>query len=207
MTEAMQGPMGTLGRLSSREQVMVGVLALVLLTVSGGGMTWFVAQRLDRAERRLNERRETLATIESLEGRYRAAELETKRTNDKIKQNPVQLFSLLNRVASELGLKLDNLNERHSPLKDAGIDEVSVEVALKDMSITKLNKFLEKLEGPPHSGLVKVTKLKVKTAFQNDQMLDINMTVSTYRLLGGAGPPAETTPSPAPPAAAPKGKP
>ncbi|MEW5848391.1 MAG: type II secretion system protein GspM [Myxococcota bacterium] len=172
-------------RLSSREQIMLGVLGVVLLLFLVAGITYVVSRQLDRAERRLNERREQLALIEGLEGKYRAAESEQAQQRAKLQRNPVQLFSLLQKSAGELGLKLDNLNERKSAIKEAGVDEISVDVTLKEMSITKLNKFLEKMEGPPNTGLVKVTKLKVKTGFQNEDLLDVNMTVSTYRAQGG----------------------
>jgi type II secretory pathway component PulM len=187
MNESLQGALSSFGRLSERERVMVTVLAVVLLVAAAAGVTFLVGKRLDRAERRLQERREQLSTIEGLEGRFRQTGQEQAATKARLQRNPVQLFSLLQKSAGELGLKLDNLNERRSPIKEAGVDEVSVDVTLKDVSITKLSKFMEKMEGPPNTGLVKVTKLKVKTGFQNEDLLDVTMTVSTYRAHGATG--------------------
>jgi len=187
MSDTMQNAVGAFSRLSSREQIMVVVMVVALLLGAVGGITLLVGSRLDKADRRLNERRTQLATIESMESRFRAAEAEQNSTKLRLKNNNVSLFSLLNSVANEVGLKVDNLNERRSVLKEAGVDEISVDVTLKDLSITKLNKILEKLEGPPNTGLVKVTKLKIKTSFTNDEVLDVNMTVSTYKLSAGGG--------------------
>lgn len=186
MSEGLQSAAGAFSRMSSREQVLVVVLAVVLGLFVVAGISLAVSNRLKRSERTLVERREQLVQIEALEGRYRAAEAEQNAQRQRLRNNPVQLFSLLNRTAHDLGLELDNLNERTTPIKEAGVNEVSVEVTLKGISITKLNKFIEKLEGPPNTGLVKITKLKTKTAYADAELLDISMTVSTYRLAAGA---------------------
>ena len=77
-----------------------------------------------------------------------------QRGPQRLQRNTVSLFSLLNKTARDLGMELDNLNERNTPIKEAGITEVSVDLSLKGLSITKLNKLLEKLEGPPSTGMV-----------------------------------------------------
>ncbi|MBI5497802.1 MAG: type II secretion system protein M [Deltaproteobacteria bacterium] len=195
MSDSMQSAAGAFSRLTSREQVLVVFLAVVLLLFAVGGIYLLVGNRLAREERRLQERRDQLQMIEGLEGRYRQAEAEQNQQRQKLQRNPVQLFSLLNKTAHDLGMGLDNLNERTTPIKEAGINEISVDVTLKGLSITKLNKFLEKLEGPPNTGLVKVTKLKAKTAFADPELLDVSMTVATYRLQAGATPGAEAAPA------------
>ena len=45
----------------------------------------------------------------------------------------------------------------------------------------KLNTFLEKIEGKSSNGLVKIMKLKVKTRYDNAELLDVGMTVSTWQ--------------------------
>jgi type II secretory pathway component PulM len=183
MTEPVGGG-SAFQRLSSREQTMVVGLAVVLVLVLVLGLGLLVQARLKKATLRLSERRDQLSMVEALEGQYRAAEAEQNQQRQTLQRNNVQLFSLLNKTATELGLKLDNLNERTTPIKDTGVAEVSVDVSLKDISITKLHKFMEKLENPS-AGVVKVTKLKVKTSFANEENLDISMTVSTYRITSG----------------------
>lgn len=187
MTDAVGGGGSAFARLSSREQTMVIGMAVVLSLVLLLGLGFLVQGRLRKAEIRLGEAREKLHMVEALEGQYRVAEADQKEQRRKLQQNNVQLFSLLNKTATELGMKVDNLNEHTVPLKDSGVAEVSVDVSLKDMSITKLHKFLEKLENPTGGGVVKVTKLKVKTSFTNEENLDVSMTVATYRITGGGG--------------------
>jgi len=84
-------------------------------------------------------------------------------------------------VAQELGLTLNDLNERRTPIKESGIDEISVDVNLKQMSIDKLDAFLEKIEDGKYGGMVKVLKIKVKTRYDNPELLDVTMKVATYK--------------------------
>lgn len=186
MSETMHNALGALGQLSARERVLVALLGAVMAALLTFGAVWLVGSRLDKAERRLDERKEQLALIEGLQGKYRVAEQHQREQSKKLESNAVSLFSLLQKTAGELGLTLDNLNERKSPIKEANVDEISVDVSLPKVSITKLNKFLEKMEGYPNTGLVKVTKLKVKTNFTNEDLLDVHMTVATYRVHGKA---------------------
>jgi hypothetical protein len=194
----MQTAAGAFQRMNSREQVLVVSLAVVLGVLGVGGVSLMVSNRLKKADLRLTERREQLAVIEALEGRYKQAEQEQAQQKMKLQRNTVQLFSLLNKTAHDVGLELKDLNERKTPIKEAGINEISVDVTFKGLSITKLNKILEKLEGGTNTGLVKVTKLKAKTSFSNPEDLDVTMTVCTYTLLGGTGAvdPAEAPGSP-----------
>lgn len=186
MSDAMQNAASAFSRLTSREQVLVVVLGVALVLATVGGISLLVGNRLKKADQRLAERREQLQVIEALEGRYRQAEQEQLAQRQRLQRNTVSLFSLLNKSARELGMELDNLNERNTPIKEAGITEVSVDLSLKGLSITKLNKLLEKLEGPPNTGLVKITKLKARTSFSDPELLDVSMTVCTYKLAAGA---------------------
>ena len=108
-------------------------------------------------------------------------EKEAKEQANKLQGKNISLFSLLQTSASELGLSLKDLNEKKTPLKDTELIQVSVEVNLKEVSIDKLTSFLKSVESKEGKDLVKVTRLKTKTRFDNDQLLDVRMTVSTWR--------------------------
>jgi multidrug efflux pump subunit AcrB len=170
-----------LGRMSDRERRLVGITAAVAVVVFAAGIVYFGNGWLSSKEKRVASMRTSLEQILALESQYRDAEAREKKNAQRLKSNPVALFSLLQSSAGDLGLTLNDLNERKVPLKDSGITQVSVEVNLKQVSIDKLSAFLEKIEGARSNGLVKVTKLKVKTRFDNDQLLDVNMTVATWK--------------------------
>ncbi|HEY1097318.1 MAG TPA: hypothetical protein VGF99_00260, partial [Myxococcota bacterium] len=93
----------------------------------------------------------------------------------------------------DVGLQLSDLNERRLPVKDSDLSEVTVDVTLKDISIDKLVQLLEKIEGKTTGGVVKVTKLKVKTMLATPDMLEVGLTVSTWR--GPAAAAAGTAPA------------
>jgi hypothetical protein len=87
----------------------------------------------------------------------------------------------MQKAAQDVGLSLTDLNERRLPVKDSDLSEVTVDVTLKDISIDKLVTLLEKIEGRTTGGVVKVTKLKAKTMVANPEMLEVVLTVSTWR--------------------------
>lgn len=180
-TGSLSGVKGALSRMSDRERKLVGLTgAVAALLLFGGAFLW-VDKTLDGKARRVRDLNESLQQVLALEGQYKAAEARDRQNAMRLRTNNVSLFSLLQTAAGQLGLTLNDLNERKVPLKNGDIEEVSVEVNLKQVSIDKLNLFLEKIEGKSSGGLVKIVKLKVKTRHDNPELLDVNMTVATWK--------------------------
>ena len=177
------------GRMNERERrlamITVGVaLVLVLLggiTLGGGSLA--------KRQRLVATRRGEIAQLDALRGKYQEAVMAETRSQQRIKSNTATLFSLMQKSAGEVGLPLTDLNERRTPVKDAAeLNEVSVDVTLKEISVDKLATLLEKVEGKRNDGVVKVMKLKVKTRFDNPELLETSMTVSTWKSTGAAAP-------------------
>ncbi len=173
--------LSSFGRLSSRERLLVSITALALVLFVFVGGIYLVQGRLSKAERRLGERKSQLQQVLGLESQFRQSQQDRQRFKKRLERNDVQLFSLLPKVAGELGLTLNDLNERRNPLKESGVDEISVDVNLKQMSLDKLDAFLQGVENASRGGLVKILKIKVKTRFDNPELLDVNMKVATYK--------------------------
>jgi len=134
-----------------------------------------------------------IAQLEVLRDRYRDAQEAEKKSSAQLRANNQSLFTLVQKASTEVGLPVPDLQERRTPVKDsADLQEVSVDVNMKEISVDKLTTLLEKIEGKRSDGIVKVTKLKVKTRFDNPEMLEANLTVSTWRS-SAAAPPAEGT--------------
>jgi type II secretory pathway component PulM len=180
-------------RLTEREKRLVlitGGVAVVFVLVLG---TTLVSSALDKREKRVAMRRDEIAQLEGLRDKYQEAVQAEDRSKRRITSNTTSLFSLLQKNASEVGLSLTDLNERRAPVKDApDLTEVTVELNLKEISVDKLDNLLEKIEGKRTDGVVKVTKMKVKTRFDNAEMLETSMTVSTWKSSGAATAPAPT---------------
>lgn len=167
--------------LSSREQRLVLITVIVsIFFVFGGGFLWLQSS-LQKKEKQIKAQKEQLEQILSLESEFLASKKKQKEQANKLQGKNISLFSLLQTSASELGLSLKDLNEKKTPLKDTELIQVSVEVNLKEVSIDKLTSFLKSVESKEGKDLVKVTRLKTKTRFDNDQLLDVRMTVSTWR--------------------------
>lgn len=182
-------------RLTERERRLVLVTSAVAVVFILGLGSALVSSALEKREKRVAMRRDEIAQIESLREKYQEAVATEDRNKRRITGNTASLFSLMQKSAGEVGLSLTDLNERRSPVKDAAdITEVTVDLNLKEITVDKLDTLLEKIEGKRADGVVKVTKLKVKTRFDNPELLESSMTVSTWK--GAAAPSTPTTETP-----------
>jgi general secretion pathway protein M len=178
-----------LQKMTDRERklviVMIVAVALFAFAAVSMGVSSFIASR----EKRIRLHKDEIAQIETLRTAYDAAAAREKAADARIQSaSTTSLFTLLQKSAGELGLALSDLNERRLPVKDSELTEVTVDVNLKEISVDKLVTLLEKIEGRSSDGVVKVSKLKVKTRFDNPEMLEASLTVSTWKApSGGAG--------------------
>jgi hypothetical protein len=170
------------GALTERERLLVLVTAAVAAIFVFGGSVLWASSGLEKREKRIKLRNEQLSQILALEGTYKQAKSAIAAEERRLKGNKVSLFSLCNKAANEIGLTLNDLNERKKPVRDTNLEEISVEVNLKSLTMDKLTSFLEAIEGKKAGGLVKVVKLKVKTRFDNPDLLDVQMTVATWKV-------------------------
>lgn len=168
-------------RLSDRERKLVLATAVVAVFVVGGLFVMLTQGALESKAKRVQVKRDQLASIQALETQYKEAEAEEKRALARLQSNNTSLFSHLQKTAGALGLTLSDLAERQLPVKDTGVTEVTVDVNLKSLSVDKLTQFLEEIEGNEKSGLIQITKLKVKTRHDAEDLLDATVTVSTWK--------------------------
>ena len=191
MSDAVtQGPLATaFAKMSDRERKLVMLTAAVAVVLAIAGAAWLISSSITRREKQIASRKEEIEQLETLRGEYEAATARQKAAETRIKQSAsTSLFTLMQKAAQDVGLSLTDLNERRLPVKDSDLSEVTVDVTLKDISIDKLVTLLEKIEGRTTGGVVKVTKLKAKTMVANPEMLEVVLTVSTWR--GAAATPA-----------------
>ncbi len=86
---------------------------------------------------------------------------------------------------NEIKDKIDSLKERAAAPSEI-FDEASVDVRLKKVTLQQLITYLHAIENNPNT-LLRLKKLSIKSRFDNKQELNTSFTVSTYRLLEGAG--------------------
>ncbi len=184
------GLAGAYAKMTERERRLVMLTAAVVALFAIIGVGWLISSSISNREKRIASRKQEIGQLETLRGEYEAATARQKAAQARITQSAsTSLFTLMQKAASDVGLQLSDLNERRLPVKDTDLSEVTVDVTLKDISVDKLVTLLEKIEGRTTGGVVKVTKLKVKTLLANPEMLEVGLTVSTWR--GPAGGAAE----------------
>lgn len=191
-----------LQKMTDRERRLVFVTAGVAAVLVVVGLAWLISGSIAKREKQIQAHKDEIAQLELMRVDYDAAVARQKAAEARIKTaSSTSLFSLLTKSAGEVGLSLTDLNERRLPIKDSELTEVTVDVTLKEITVDKLVTLLEKIEGRTAGGVVKVQKLKVKTRFDNPELLEASLTVSTWKA------PASATGTPSPISPTDAGKP
>ncbi|MEI6806143.1 MAG: type II secretion system protein GspM [Myxococcaceae bacterium] len=154
-----------------------GVLSFLLVVLCVWGAWSSVNTRQLEVRRLATEMKQ----IDTLSIQYNEVKAEQQAREAQIRSNQVALFTLIQNSATRLDLKLNDLNERKEALSDSNLTQVSVVVTVKELSMDRLTAFLEDIENSSSKGLVKITRLQVKTRFDSPDLLDLQMTVSTWK--------------------------
>lgn len=168
--------------LSGREKRLLSILlagaCLVLILAS----IYLASSKIHTKRTLLKKNQDQLAEIKGLEGEYLKAKEKNEALMRKLRQNNVSLFTFIPSIGSRLGLTIKDLNEQKRPLGKSGVMEVSVKLNLTKLSIDKLTALIEAIEtDEEHLGQVKVTRLKISKNFVEPDLLDLQMTVSTWK--------------------------
>jgi len=171
-------------RLSSREQVMVlfmiGAIALAIF----GGTGYLVNKDLRNREKRIVAKIGKLKEIATYRGDYQRRLAEQQRLVSEVRGNAsTRILSYLEDLAKKAKVDLSNASERSG--ESTGSDQVkeeAAEVMIKNVSLDRLHEFLRQIE--EGNRLVKVRRLKIKSRFDNKQMLDASVTVGTFKPAG-----------------------
>jgi hypothetical protein len=168
-------------RLSGREQLMVVfmILALIGMIVGFGG--YFVNKDLASKDKRIAAKIEKLKEIAELRGDYQRRLGEQQRLADEVRRNnETRILSYLEGLSQKANIELKNASERQGePTGSDLVKEESAEVTIQNVSLDRLYEFLRQIE--EGNRLVKIRRLKIKTRFDNKEMLDANVTVGTFK--------------------------
>ncbi len=196
-----------LQKMTERERRLVFVTVGVAAVLGVVGAGWLVSGAIGKRERQIQNRKDEIVQLEALHADYDAAVARQKAAETRIKTAAsTSLSSLLTKSTAEVGLALSDLNERRLPIKDSELTEVTADVTFKEITVDKLVTLLEKIEGRSAGGVVKVQKLKVKSRFDNPEVLEASLTVSTWKApntSASGAPPAAADPPPDPSAVVP----
>ena len=142
---------------------------------------YFVNKDLKAREKRIAAKSEKLKEIAQLRSDYKRRLAEQQRIANQVRRNNnMRLLSYLENLSEKSNLSLKNATDR--PGEATGSDQVKEEMAevrVDNVSLDRLHDFLRRIEeGNP---LVKVRRLKIKSRYDNKEMLDVSITVGTYK--------------------------
>ena len=168
-------------RLSGREQIMVlfMIIAVIGMIIGFGG--FFVSKDLSAKRRRIDAKMEKLTEIAQLRGDYQRRLAEQKRLADEVRRNKeTRILSYLEGLSKKANIELKNASERQGEATGSDqVKEEAAEVMIQNVSLDRLYEFLRQIE--EGNRLVKIRRLKIKTRFDNKEMLDANVIVGTFK--------------------------
>lgn len=167
--------------LSDRERRLLGILFAILCVLLIFSILYFATSKLVTKQARLVRNKEQLAQIKDLEAEYLRAKEKNEKAKMAITTNDVSLFTFIQSISNRLGLGVKDLNETRRVLPKSNIVEVSVRMSLTKLSADKITALIEAIETSDAGELIKVTKLKINKRFDEPDLLDLQMTVSTWK--------------------------
>lgn len=166
---------------SSREKKLISSVLVVISLLICVAVIASAASGLASKRSQIVVKEKQLKGLKRLSVDYLAQKKKNQVLERALKNNHTSLFSLLQSSATQLELTLSDLAERKQVLPGEKVLEVSVGVNFKKVSIDRLTAFIKAVESSKPKGLVKVTKLKVKTRYDIPDLLDVQLTVSTWK--------------------------
>lgn len=163
----------------NKKKVLGGLLGLLVCLSALG--TWQAVSVLYRLHTEIDTFRTEVQEIAALLPAYQQIKAEQAAEEDKLRSNRVLLSKQIQNSAARLGVSLRGLNERKEKLETLSLWQFNAMLMATELSQDRLSAFLEHLEDSDKNGLVKVTRLHIKSRFDTD-LLDTRMIVSTWQL-------------------------
>lgn len=167
--------------LSDRERRLLALLFVVFVVVLSFSLVFFAVGKISTKQRLLSTTKSQISQIRELEIPYLEARRKSEAKKRKISRNDVSLFTFIQGVTSKLGITVRDLNEQRRPVPKSNLVETSVRLNLSKLSMDKATALIEEIETSPYGELIKVTKLKINKRFDEPELLDLQLTVSTWK--------------------------
>lgn len=167
--------------LTDRERRLLGILFICFTVAIIFSTIFFATSSISQKRSELVRNKEQLEQVRALEGEYLRAKEKNERAMRSIKNNTASLFTLIQGITTKLGLSVKDLSEQKRTLPKSNVVETSVRINLSKLSLDKVTALLEAIETSEQGELVKVTQLKVNKRFDEPDLLDLQMTVSTWK--------------------------
>jgi len=167
--------------LSERERRLLTIFSIVVVSLVIVLTIYLGVAKLNARRAELVKSKQQLTQILELEDDFKKAKEKAEKARLTVMKNDVSLFAFIQAATSKLGLVVKDLNEQKRPLPKSDIIEISVRLNLSKLSIDKVMALIEAIETSEMGKLIKVTKLKINKRFDEPDLLDLQMTVSTWK--------------------------
>jgi general secretion pathway protein M len=171
-----------LKQLNSREKLVIGLgvaaLALILFVY---GCVLPLLERRERSAQKALAMESELQEMQAYREEYHQLQAENLRTADILKKRPADfsLFSFLDQLAGNTGIKTKIIYMKPSTVKDAekNTNRTRVEIKLDEVTLEQISRFLYRIETAPH--LINVPRLSIKQKQQESGFLETVLQVET----------------------------
>lgn len=167
--------------LSDRERRLLNILFIFVTGLVIVGIVFLATSAITSKSAELERSKAQLSEIKELEADYVKAKQKNERARMAIERNDVSLFTFIQAITTKLGLSVKDLNEQRRPLPKSEVVEVSVRLSLSKLSIDRVTALIEAIETSEYGNLIRITRLKVSKRFDEPDLLDLQMTVSTWK--------------------------
>lgn len=171
----------TLQNLTKREKwILLGAGILLILLIVFLSVDALIG-RYHRMEGKIQANKDELQKVIHLRDQYQSIhrQLETMKSKLEKKEVGFSLLSFLEDLANQQNIRenIGSFKPKKIPLNEA-YNELSVELIIDNITLWQLIQFIYKIENSGH--LLKVKRLKIKTRYDNPDLLMVTFQVSTY---------------------------
>ena len=162
--------------LAPRERTLIMAMGGTAVICVALFIAFLIRDGLSSIEARNDERRDALVALKN----YRVAEAELSAAAAPAVQVPreaLELESYLQRIANQTGVRIPGYSSQR-PESQGPFRRVSTRIELEAVSMYDLVEFLERVE--TDSELVMIWRMNVKQNFRDNELLDVDMIVSTF---------------------------
>lgn len=168
-------------RLSLRERRLLTLFGGVFIALVVFSIGYVIADGLRTIDVRNRDMRQALKDMSAHREEFLRAKAESGAWERKIPKEgqgqPLQGY--LEAAAKELDITIPEMNERPAQARGKHFQEKSVDIKLRGLNLLQLAEFMRKVETTSQNVVV-VSRLFVRTRFNQHDQLDVEMTVSTF---------------------------
>jgi hypothetical protein len=166
-------------RLSTRERRLVSLLGGCLVACVVISVGWLITDGLRTIEERNADMRQALKDIATHREEFIRARSETNTKERMIPKEAPPLQGYLEAAAKELDITIPEMNERPPQARGKNFVEKSVDIKLRGVGLLQLAEMMRKVETGT-SNVIVISRLYIRTRFNQHDQLDAEMTVSTF---------------------------